>query len=214
MKPLFRALVLAAALVTMAQSARAAVLVLQAPTLAADGVAPATLGQSAALTESFHFEGTAQRLSWWGSAGGEFSLALAAAARPGQLLLDQVGPVDSEATGQEILLDGELLPIWRFSIALPDLPAGEYLFSFIERSADDLGTSWYALQASGGDGRSVSAFGEPGQVTQPFDLALQIDGLRVQTVSAPATASLLALAFALLSLLRLGRTGHPTGVQR
>lgn len=168
--------------------------------------------QAPALAESFRFEGIASELRWMGTAGsatsgpdGMFEVRIFAG-EPGS-----GGYAATDAlfayTGLVIALSSEVadVPLYEFSLPLPQLPGGLYTVSIEETGIDDIGGSWYWLMGASGDGRSfVDVDGRIGGFVgqlNDFDLALSVLG-EPRTVPEPGGAALLALAWAAAALAR------------
>lgn len=180
--------------------AHAALTLVNQPTLLSDeAAANGTLFQTNLLAETFSFTGTAHTLSWWGTEASTLSVQLYAgsnlAAAP---VFSQTG-VAGVATADTIVIKDvqgvEQSPtVYRFTVDLGNLAAGGYTLTVVDTTADDDDGSWYWLLGSGGEGESLSIDDDGVQVTNLFDLSLQVEGERGTQVPEPATLALVAAA--------------------
>lgn len=182
----------------------AQVLLEQAPALQPDAVANGTDGQAPRLAESFSFSGTAHTLAWWGSAALAFDVSLYAGTDPLQAPLLHTHSVDAAAAGFNTLIDGIDTAVFRYSIDLGALGSGQYTLTVIETALDAEGSSWYWLQGAGGDGQSITGWGEPDQASNAFDLSLQVVGEPVQRVPLPPSWALMLMGGLAMARTRVG----------
>lgn len=207
--PWLRTLVLAASAGMLCTAQAATVLYQQGPSALANALANGSDGQAPLLAETFTFSGTGNTLSWWGTPAGAFDISLVAGDGTGPVFAKPA--VVSTAAGFSVLvdIDGDLqddtVDVLRYSIDLGALAGGTYTLALRETSTDALGRSWFWLQGSSGDGRSISGLGEPDQQSNPFDLALRVDGTRASTVPEPGTLALVGCALAWARAQRLAR---------
>jgi hypothetical protein len=195
-------------LALQAPAATAAALVNQAPLSGANQVVNGTDGQLLAPAESFSFAGTGEELSWWGTAGGEFSVWLFDSANLATPLLSFTPSFAGLSASDQIEIDSVATDVFRYSLNLGALAGGNYTVQIAETAIDAQGGSWYWVRGAGGDGRSFAGVTDPGGTSYDFDLALRVDGR-------PPTGQPLPLAptWALLAAAALAGIGA-TGRQR
>lgn len=189
--------------------AQAAVLTEQPPDLLTpDAVVNGTEFQASRMAEGFSFQGSAHTLTWWGTAGGQFTVELYATADLATPLVSVAGPVPGVAVGS-LEVDGADATVYAFTVALGTLAGGDYTVSIRETALDAQLETWYWLRSTQGDGQSIRGLGEGSSSfsdhysdINDFDLALRVDGdaMAAAELGAPPTLLLAALASALAGL--------------
>jgi len=195
--------------------APAAPLVLQAPSYGIDAAANGNLDWTTRMAEVFSFSGTGQTLSWWGThqtglnvdlwAGDQSTAVFSDTGVPASIAL---GPIVETLDGS-IVVDGETLSVWRYSVSLGGLSGGTYTLAIDgfddDRPADLI---WFWLKGLQGDGHSLTNVGDAGVQANGFDLALRVDGERNGSVPEPGSLMLVVLALAAFWTLRTARQGR------
>ena len=200
----------------------------QVPVGTDDAVAPASLMQAGLLVQSFSMSSSATSLSWWGTAAeptGFWVSLQPGLDSPPDLSTpwtvtrhDQTSGDPAPRIGIQVLADVDNDPdtpmelelqqfdVYRYSIDLGVLPAGDYSLAIWETKEDLAGRSWFWLHgipASSGRLSRSWDYDEDGLLVphdelNGFALSLRLEGERGGAVPEPMTAWLVAAAMGLL----------------